>query len=230
MRSPVTKVAIAAAVVVAVLIGIRWLPDLYMLIPLGLSAGMVYWLCREYADYMAVSVIEEGGIDTDVVPLDDEGRAIIDVGPRYWHTGFMHVKKVELVDNRYPINFRFKGTLLRCVTVAGRSNIAETEEKVTITCSPALARGLAESKVIEDLENQLADTRFKLIFMERALRSVVSQAVQEMESIIEDQLLDQATTIPEARDRVRKASQQMKKAMEDVPVEIAAELEVGDVG
>ncbi|MFH2109876.1 MAG: hypothetical protein ABIJ47_01305, partial [Candidatus Bathyarchaeota archaeon] len=89
----------------AVIVGIRWLPDLYMLIPLGLTAGMVYWLAREYADYMAVSVIEEGGIDTDVIPLDDEGRAIIEVGPRYWRTGFMHVKKIELVDNRYPINF-----------------------------------------------------------------------------------------------------------------------------
>ncbi|MFH2109986.1 MAG: hypothetical protein ABIJ47_01875, partial [Candidatus Bathyarchaeota archaeon] len=161
----------------------------------------------------------EGGIDTDVIPLDDEGRAIIEVGPRYWRTGFMHVKKIELVDNRYPINFRFKGTLLRCITVAGRSNIKDTEDKIAITCSPALARGLAESKVIEDLENKLADTRFKLVFMERALRSVVSQVVQEMEAIIEDQLLDQVATIPEARDRVNRAAEKMKKVLEAPPEE-----------
>jgi hypothetical protein len=178
-----------------------------------------------------VTVIEEGGIDTDVMPLDDEGRAIISVGPRYWRTGFMQVKKIDLQDNRYPINFRFKGTLLRCITVAGRSNIVDTDEKVTVTCSPALARGLAESKVIEDLENKLADTRFKLVFMERALRSVVSQAVQEMEKIIEDQLLDQVVTIPEARDKVAKAAEKMKAAIQEVPAQVEAQVaEVEAVG
>jgi hypothetical protein len=201
-----------------------------MLVPFGLCAGMAYWLAREYADYMAISVIEEGGIDTDVMPLDDEGRAIEEVGPRHWRTGFMQVKKIDLVDNRYPINFRFKGTLLRCVTVAGRRNIEETEAGIRITCSPALARGLAESKVIEDLENKLADTRFKLVFMERALRSVVSQAVQEMERIIEDQLLDQVVTIPEAREKVAKAAEKMKAAIQTVPEELEAQLAEAEAG
>jgi len=223
-RTKVTTVWAAVPMGAAVLAGVRWLPDLYMLVPLGLSAGMVYWLAREYADYMAISVIEEGGIDTDVLPLDDEGRAIKEVGPRYWRTRFMHVKRIELVDNRYPVNFRFKGTMLRCITVAGRSNIQETEDQIRIKCSPALARGLAESKVIEDLENKLADTRFKLVFMERALRSVVSQAIQEMEQIIEDQMLDQMATIPEARERVAKATEMMKRVLEPPPEEMMPEV------
>jgi len=207
------------------LIGIRYLPDLYMLIPYGLSATLVYWLAREYADYIAISVIDEGGIDTDVLPLDDEGRAIIDIGPNHWRTAFMHVKQINLIDNRYPINFRFKGTLLRCITVAGKENINQTNEKITITCSPTLARGLAESKVIEDLEDKLADTRFKLVFMERALRSVVSQTVKEMEKIIEDQLLDKVITIEEARNRVNQATEKMKQAMDTTPTETPPETE-----
>jgi hypothetical protein len=207
------------------LLGIRYLPTLYMLIPYGLSAALVYWLAREYADYIAISVIDEGGIDTDVLPLDDEGRAIIDIGPNHWRTAFMHVKQINLIDNRYPINFRFKGTLLRCITVAGKENINQTNEKITITCSPTLARGLAESKVIEDLEDKLADTRFKLVFMERALRSVVSQTVKEMEKIIEDQLLDQVITIEEARNRVNQATEKMKQAMDTTPTETTPETE-----
>lgn len=230
-RTKITTVWAALPMGAAILAGFRWLPDLYMLVPMGLSAGMVYWLAREYADYMAISVIEEGGIDTDVVPLDDEGRAIKEVGPRYWRTGFMQVKKINLVDNRYPINFRFKGTLLRCVTVAGRGGIEETDSGIRITCCPALARGLAESKVIEDLENKLADTRFKLVFMERALRSVVSQAIQEMEKIIEDQLLDQVATIPEARERVAKATELMKRSLEPLPEDAAQAIaEVPEAG
>lgn len=194
------------------LMGIRY-PSLYMLIPYGLGAALVYWLAREYADYMAITVIEEGGMDTDVYPLDDEGRVILDVDPRYWRTRFMHTKPIELVDNRFPINFRFKGTLLRCITVKGRQDIKETRDQITVKCSPALARSLSETKVIEQLQDQLADTRFQLIFMERGLRSVVAHAVTEMEQIIEDSLLDDVATIPEAKKRVQQATDAMKDAI-----------------
>ena len=204
------------------IIGIRYLPDLYMLIPYGLSASLVYWLAREYADYIAISTITEGGIETDVIPLDNEGNAIIDIGPTHWRTGFIKIKTIELEENRYPINFRFKGTLLRCITVDGTENIKETDKKITIKCSPTLARGLAESKVIEDLEDKLADARFKLIFMERALRSIISQAIQEMENIIEDQLLEQVDTISEARERVQNAVDQMKQTL-DTPLQPTTE-------
>ena len=163
-------------------------------------------------------------MDTDVYPLDDEGRVILDVDPRYWRTKFMHVKPIELVDNRFPINFRFKGTLLRCVTVKGMDNIKETSDKITVKCSPALARSLSEAKVIEQLQDQLADTRFQLIFIERALRSVVAHAVTEMEQIIEDSLLDDVATIPEAKKRVEKATEAMKEAI--VAIETPTPMEV----
>jgi hypothetical protein len=224
-KTKVTSAWALTPVGAVMLAGIRWLPEYYMVIPWGLAAVLVYMLAREYADYLAVSVVEEGGINTDVLPLDDEGRAIMGVGPRHWRNGFMHVKDIELEDNRYPVNFRFRGSLLRCVTVAGSENVHESEDEIRILCSPALARGLAESKVIEDLEDKLADARFKIIFMERALRSIVSQAVLEMEQIIEDQLLDQVASIPEARERVKKAAKRMKEAVEEVPGEYPPELE-----
>jgi len=63
------------------ILGIRYLPTLYMLIPLGLSATLVYLLAREYADYIAISTVTEGSIETDVLPLDDEGNAITNIGP-----------------------------------------------------------------------------------------------------------------------------------------------------
>jgi len=60
--------------------------------------------------------------------------------------------------------------------------------------------------------------------MERALRSVVSQAIQEMEQIIEDQMLDQMATIPEARERVAKATEMMKRVLEPPPEEMMPEV------
>ena len=200
-----------------------------MLIPYGLGAALVYWMARDYADYMAITVMGEGGIETDVYPLDDEGRVILDVGPRHFDQGFMHVKKIELIDNRFPINFRFKGTLLRCVTIEGLDSIEETPDKITVQCAPALARNLSEADVIEKIQNQLADTRFKLIFMERALRSVVAHAIAEMEEVIEDNLLDDIATLPEARAKVEEATEAMKQVLgeteqamqEAVPVEAA---------
>jgi len=198
------------------ILGIRYLPTLYMLIPLGLSATLVYLLAREYADYIAISTVTEGSIETDVLPLDDEGNAITNIGPQHWRTGFIQTKTITLIDNRYPINFRFKGTLLRCITVDGTDNITETPDTIKITCSPTLARSLAESTAIEDLEDKLADARFRLVFMERAIRSLVSQTIQEMEQIIEETLLDQVETIDEAKQRVQTAVEQMKQTMETV--------------
>jgi len=227
-----TKVTSAWAVTplgVFIILGLRYLPELYMLIPYGVSAALTYQLAREYADYLAVSVIEEGGIETDVLPLDDEGRAILAVGPKHWRDGFMHVKPIELIDNRMPINFRFKGTLLRCIVVEGEKNIEKTEDRITIRCAPALARTIAEARVIERLQDELADTRFKVIYMERALRGVISQAIEEMERIAEDQLLDETSTLGEARSRVREAAEAMKHSLEaaqQTPVEEPVEVDV----
>ena len=201
----------------ATIIGIKYLPTLYMLIPYGLSASLVYLLAREYADYIAISIVTEGSIETDVLPLDDEGNAITNIGPKHWRTGFIQTKQITLEDNRYPINFRFKGTLLRCITVDGERNIQENPDTIKITCSPTLARSLAESTAIEDLEDKLADARFRLVFMERAIRSLVSQAIQEMEQIIEETLLDQVDTIDEAKQRVQTAVTQMKQALDTAP-------------
>jgi len=196
------------------LAGLRWLPDLYMLIPYALSAALTYALARDYADYMSISVVNEGGIETDVVPLDDEGRAILAVGPKYWRDGFMKVKTIELVDNRLPIDFKFKGMVFRGTVVESRRDIKETPDKITVYCKPALAKSLAEARVVEKLENRVADSEFRLIFLEKAMRSLVAQTVAEMERIMEDSLLDQVLKVSEVSSRVEEATKQLKKVLE----------------
>jgi len=209
-----TKVTSAWALIplgVFPLLGLRYLPELYMLIPYGVSAALAYQLAREYADYLAISVIEEGGIETDV----------------HWRDGFMQVKPIELIDNRYPVNFRFRGTLLRCIVVKGSKNYEETQDKITIRCAPALARSIAEAKVVEKLESQVAESEFRLIFLERAMRSLVAQTVAEMEKIMEDSLLDEVVKVSEVSSRVEEATRAMKQALEN-PEQLLEEVEPGE--
>jgi len=195
------------------LAGLRWLPDLYMLIPYALAAALTYALARDYADYISISMVNDGGIEADVVPLDDEGRAILAVGPRYWRDGFMKVKKLELI-NKKNIDVKFKGRAYRGPVVESPKDIKETPDKITVYCKPALARCLAEAKVVEKLQDRLANMEFRLIFYERAVRSLVAQAVTGMEKVMEDSLLDEVMKSSEVISRVDEAVKRFKQVLE----------------
>ena len=196
-------------------LGFRYLPDLYMFVPLAAVTAATYIFTRGYASRQVVLIASEGIIDFRDYTLDDDGYIVQDIGPRYWREGFIKRKKMNLVENKYPIDFRYMGATVRCVTVAGSEYIQETMDEVTVTCSPELAHALSKKDVIERLESQVAKTNFKLIFMERALSSIISEAVLEMERIVEDLKLDRLTSVTEAQLMVEEASDKMSSALQD---------------
>jgi len=193
--------------------GVWYLPDLYMLVPWTTVTGITYLLTRGYATQQVVLIASEGMIDFRDYTLDDKGYIIEDIGPQYWETGFIKRKKMVLLENKYPVDFRYMGSTVRCVTVAGFDQIDETGDEVTVTCSPELAHALNKKDVIERLESQVAKTNFKLIFMERALGSIISEAVLEMERIVDDLRLDNLSTVSEAQIRVEEAAERMSAAL-----------------
>ena len=196
-------------------VGFRYLPDFYMFVPLAAVTAATYIFTRGYASRQVVLIASEGMIDFRDYTLDDDGYIVQDIGPRYWREGFIKRKKMTLVENKYPIDFRYMGATVRCVTVAGSEHIRETMDEVTVTCSPELAHALSKKDVIERLESQVAKTNFKLIFMERALSSIISEAVLEMERIVEDLKLDRLTSVSEAQLRVEEASEKMSSSLRD---------------
>jgi len=213
------------------LVGAIHLDQAYFLISYSIVAGLTYLLARGYAREQAILVAEEGVIDITSMTLDDEGYQVQDIGPRYWKTGFIKRRRVVLENHRYPIDLDihggiFKDIKLRVVTVKGHDSIREQDGQLVIECAPELAKALADSTVIERLENEVADSNFKLIFMERALMSLISEIVLEMEQIVGDMKLDKIKSVGQAQRRVTEAAKRMKEAASKGIEAEAADLEV----
>lgn len=208
-----TEWALTPPAILAV-IGVNKLPTHYMLIPYAAVTMLTYTLSPPYATKQAILVATKGMVDTRVLTLDEQGYAIQDIGPRHIKTGFIQKKKVNLIENNHPIDFKYPGVNLRCVTVNSPENIKETPTEITIKCSPTLAQALTKQKAIKKLEDQVAENNFKLIFMEQALSSIITETILEMERTLEDLKLDQTTTIPQAQERVEQATEQMKQLLQ----------------
>ena len=193
--------------------GVWHLPDLYMLVPWTTVTTITYLLARGYASQQVVLIAAEGMIEFQEYTLDDDGYIVEAIGPTYWRTGFIKRRKITLKDNRYPVDFQYRGNKVRCVTVSGPEQITETHDGLVVNCSPELAQALNKKDVIEKLESQIARTNFKLVFMERALGSVISEAVLDMERVVEDLRLDKLSTVGEAQQRVEEASLRMTDSL-----------------
>jgi len=214
-----------------ILFGALELDQAYFLISFSVVAGLTYLLARGYAREQAILIAEEGVIDITSMTLDDEGYQVQDIGPRYWRTGFIKRRRVVLENHRHPIDLDLHGGVfrdikLRVVTVKGHDSVKEQDGQLVIECAPELAKALADSEAIERLENEVADSNFKLIFMERALMSLISEIVLEMEQIVGDMKLDKIKTVGQAQKRVTEAAKRMKDvASKGIEAE-AADLEV----
>ena len=202
---------------VCLLFGCLRLDQFYPLIPLGVSGAISYILAGGYAGETLVIVAEEGQLVSHIYTMDDEDHIVQGFGPRYWRTGFIDRAKIELVDHRYPIEFKGFGRKLSCILVAGEKNI-ETDSvtgKISVKCSPALAKALTKRGVIEKLEQKLADINYRSIFMERALNGVVSSIIMDLESLMGEMKIDQIGSVSEARVKVEEASKKIKEQLLD---------------
>lgn len=209
--------------------GTAKLETLYPMIPLALSGVISYVLAGGYADETLALVATEGQIIAKTYTMDDENHAVMGFGPKHWRTGFIHKTPIELQDHNHPIEFQGFNVKLTCAVVQGLENIKETKEGIKIQCSPALARALTEAGVIEDLEEKLADTHYRTIFMEQALNGVISSVIMEMETLMNELKIDQVSTISEAREKVEEASNKLKKQIQDITPEQPPEKEVNPV-
>ena len=195
------------------LAGCMRLDQFYPLIPLGVSGAISYILAGGYAAETMVIVAEEGHLVSHIYTMDDEDHIVKGFGPRFWRTGFINRALIELVNHRYPIEFKGFGRKISCILVAGEKNI-ETDSvtgKISVKCSPALAKALTKRGVIEKLEQKLADINYRSIFMERALNGVVSSIIMDLESLMGEMKIDQISSVSEARVRVEEASKKIKE-------------------
>ena len=200
------------------LIGAIRLPELYYLVSFSLVTGLTYIVARGYAREQAILIAEKGVLDITSLTLDDDNYQIQDIGPRYWRTGFIKKRRVVLKNHKHPIDLDLHGGIfqnikIRLVTVKGHDSIVEQDGQLVIKCAPELAQALVDSDVIERLENMVSDSNFKLLFMERALTSLLSELVLEMENIVGDMKLDRIKTVGQAQERVSEAAEQMKKVI-----------------
>jgi hypothetical protein len=200
--------------------GLARLDILYMFIPFGVAYALVYYLAREYADRLAVTVVEEGMISTFTFPVDSAGTRVIEgVSPRYWREGFIRWKKLTLERVEHSIIFNFMEHSFKCITVKGLDNLKITDDEVAVTASPVLALALTKSDLIEDLKTRLAEADLRLLFTEQALQSVVTQIIMEIERTMRDLNIDKVATIGEAKQALDKTGDRITEMLADVQLE-----------
>ena len=209
-KTKITTTWAAVPMGVVMLIGIRWLPDLYMLIPYSLSAAMVYWLARGYATMKAVAEYHEGGLERiNTYPFDDTGRGIIaDVSPRHWRTGFIHVKPVEIEGKEGYSSLEINGEHFPKITVKG-DGYRETEDRITVKSEWSLAQALAEAEIISRLTTEVSTSRIARMYMERALPIVVTRIMQEYETNLRESMLDRVLDVGDVRRHVDEATKKL---------------------
>ncbi|MFH2109885.1 MAG: hypothetical protein ABIJ47_01350 [Candidatus Bathyarchaeota archaeon] len=216
-----TKITTAWATIpmgMAVLVGIRWLPDFYMFIPLGLSAGMVYWLARGYATEKAVNEHHESGLQRiTTYPFDDEGRGIIvDAGPQYWRTGFIKTIPLVIEGKEGYLPLEINGVSYPQIITKG-DGYTKTDKEVKIKSDWSLAQAFAEARLIEKLQKKVAEMELAQMLMNRALPVVVVNKMKFFEATLRENILSQ-TLDPEqlhvhVKDATKKLTEELQKVM-----------------
>jgi hypothetical protein len=208
-----TKITSAWAIMplgVFPLIGIRYLPDLYMLIPFGLSASLVYWLARGYATEKAVTEFHDSGLlRINTYPFDDMGKGIItDVGPRHWRTGFIHVTPLEIEGKEGYLPLEVNGKSYPQIITRG-NGMKETETSIQIKSEWSLAQAFAESKLIERLQKKVADMELAEMLMNRALPVVITRMMQRFEDTLRENIINQDLGTDSLHQQVKEATSKL---------------------
>ena len=208
-----TKITSAWAIMplgVFPLIGIRYLPDLYMLIPYGLSASLVYWLARGYATEKAVTEFHDSGLlRINTYPFDDEGKGIItDVGPRYWRTGFIHVTPLEIEGKEGYLPLEVNGKTYPQIITRG-NGMTQSETSIQIRSEWSLAQAFAESKLIEKLQKKVAEMELAEMLMNRALPVVITRMMQRFEDTLRENIINQDLNTDNLHKQVKEATSKL---------------------
>ena len=152
-------------------LGVRYILNLYMLIPWGIAAALTYQMAKPYAVTRGLLSLDTNGIQLDTMYLDDEGYKVEGVSPRYWRDGFVKRKKLEIKDE-YPVlvtGYRFNLTSL-CV-----KRIVEGDDFIRIECDRALAVTLMVKNVVQELTQENAQLKARNVILE-AIGSALSSA------------------------------------------------------
>jgi hypothetical protein len=189
------------------LIGIRYLPDLYMLIPYGLSASLVYCLARGYATEKAVTEFHDSGLlRINTYPFDDEGKGIItDVGPRHWRTGFIHVTPLTIEGKEGYLPLEVNGKSYPQIITRG-NGMKETDSSILIKSEWSLAQAFAESKLIERLQRKVAEMELAEMLMNRALPVVITRMMQRFEDTLRENIINQDLDADSLHQQVKEAT------------------------
>jgi len=145
-------------------VGYWRMAQLYALIPFGVAWALTYWLARDYADLLGLIWLRKHGIKVEELYLDDEGRAVIGVSPRYWRSLFILRKQVEIEDE-YPALLEYRG-FLKCVCVKSRE---ESDDKITLKCSRELAELLMKEGVLKRLNDTVEELSARNTLLESSM-------------------------------------------------------------
>jgi len=173
-------------------LGVKYLPSLYMMIPWGIAAALTYQLAKPYATPLTLLSLETNQIDgSQSLYVDDDGMAIIGVGPRYWRHFFILRKNIKFVD-AYHVTLNHHG-LHRGVCV---KKLEETESLITVECDRALAEVIVKKEALEK-----ATTMVQELWTENTTLEALGELKKEQE--IRLQVKARVKAVLEGRGRER---------------------------
>ena len=204
-------------------IGLWRMDILYALIPLGAGWMLTYILCREYANYLAVMIIQIGRIRTFRIPIEQkigEFRAIIGVGPRYWRNWFIETYTItfEGENESFPptLPFEFENWSLHCIVVKGNKNyiIDHQRKAIIIRADPVVSRVLREADVVEKISRKLARLEIENILRRRGVEAVIGRVIGLLERLIHETELDKVTRPEDIPLKIEEVMQRMREELD----------------
>ena len=155
-------------------VGYWRMPQLYMLIPFGITMATTYYLARDYADTLGLMRLRFHGVEVEEIDVDDEGKVIIGISPRYWRKGFILRKKIK-IENEYPCQLIYEG-VLKCIVV---KKVTETEDEMKIECSRALAELLINEGALKEMNKMVEKVQARNTLLENSALAASWKMIRE---------------------------------------------------
>jgi len=146
-------------------IGFLKLPDLYMLLPFASTLILTYYLCPDFAKWLTLAQIKADALDLSVKLPVDKDHVILGISPRYWKQGFIHKKRLQVVDTLPDvlgtslIKLNLEDKICDCIILDPEKGVSASEDSITIYGKPALRKALQDSGIVEKLAFELKTSK-----------------------------------------------------------------------
>jgi len=148
-------------------IGFFKLPDLYVLLPFASTLVLTYYLCPDFAKWLALAQVKADSLDLSLKLPVDKDQVILGISPRFFRHGFMLKKRLQVVDTLPDvlgsslIKLNLEDKTCDCIILDPEKGIETSEEAITIYGKPALRKALQDSGIVEKLASELKTAKIE---------------------------------------------------------------------